>query len=236
MTRIRENFHRVRERIDLALRRSGREGDEVLVVAVTKNVGIADIEEAIGEGLETFGENRVQEAITKIEGLKGRGLAWHMIGHLQRNKVKAAVRLFSMIHSLDSLALAEELSKRAAADGCVMDLLLQVNTSGEESKHGVHPAGVVEFLEGAEMLPGIRIRGLMTIGPLTRDVQNIRRSFRTLHRLFVRAGEIQMKQTEMRFLSMGMTGDYELAVEEGSNMVRLGTALFGPRERGGGLK
>jgi hypothetical protein len=236
LTPIRDNFNRVRERIDLALRRSGREGEEVLVVAVTKNVGIEDIEEAVAAGLRTFGENRVQEAGPKVRHFEGRGLDWHMIGHLQRNKVKTALPLFSMIHSLDSMALAREISKRAEGGGREVDLLLQVNTSGEETKYGIAPSKMEDILGQVEELPNIKIRGLMTIGPFTDEEGPVRESFRALYRLFVKAREMRLGNTDMRFLSMGMSGDYEIAVEEGSNMVRLGTALFGPREKGGGPK
>jgi pyridoxal phosphate enzyme (YggS family) len=229
---IRDNIREVQERIDRALRRCGRDGEEITIVAVTKNIAIDRIEEAIRAGLTVFGENRVQEAREKVGHFSGREITWHMIGHLQRNKAKIALSLFSLIHSLHSIPLAREISKRATRP---VDVLLQVNTSGEGSKHGIRPMEMDQFLEQAEELPNIRIRGLMTIAPFTDDTVRIRRAFRTLFHLYEKARAMQMNRTEMCFLSMGMTGDYEVAVEEGSNMIRIGTALFGPRKPGGGL-
>jgi hypothetical protein len=228
---IRDNYLALRERLDRALERCGRGGESVEIVAVTKNVGVDRIEEAARAGLTVFGENRVQEAKGKVGAIRGRDVSWHMVGHLQRNKARAALSLFSLIHSLDSLPLAVEISKRAEGP---VDLLLQVNTTGEETKHGVAPHDVKPFLERIEALPNIRIRGLMTIAPFTDDTRRVRAAFRTLYRLFEEAGALELNQTEMRFLSMGMTGDFEIAVEEGSNMIRVGTALFGPRKTGGG--
>jgi len=213
------------------LKRSGRGGESVEIVAVTKTIGVDRIAEAARAGLTTFGENRVQEAKGKVGAVRERDVSWHMIGHLQRNKVRIALPLFSLIHSLDSLALAAEVSRRADGD---VDLLLQVNTTGEGTKFGVAPREVEPFLEKMEALPNIRIRGLMTIGPFTEDPGPARAAFRTLRRLFERASGLGLDRTEMRILSMGMSGDFETAVEEGSNMIRVGTALFGPRQPGGG--
>jgi pyridoxal phosphate enzyme (YggS family) len=157
-----------------------------------------------------------------------------MVGHLQRNKVKTALSLFSMIHSLDSLKLAAEISKRAVAAEQTVDLLVQVNTTGEGSKFGISPGDLDRFLEQASELPSIRIKGLMTIGPFTDDEKAIRRSFKALRHLFEEVRGIWAYTKNMRYLSMGMTDDFEIAIEEGSNMIRIGTALFGPREQGGG--
>lgn len=233
MGSIRDNYLALQERLGRALERCGRGDDRVEIVAVTKNVGVDRIEEAVRAGLTVFGENRVQEAKGKIGRMRGRGIdvSWHMIGHLQRNKARTALSLFSLIHSLDSLPLAAEISKRSEAPA---DLLLQVNTTGEETKHGVRPRDVEPFLEQVEALPNIRIRGLMTIAPFTDDARRVRAAFRTLRRLFEGAGALPLDRTEMRFLSMGMSGDFEIAIEEGSNMIRVGSALFGPRKTGGG--
>ncbi len=234
MATIRDNFNQVYERVDRALERSGRRGEHVDVVAVTKKVDIPRIEEAIAAGHRLFGENRIQEAKEKIPHFKGEEIDWHMVGHLQRNKVKTALSLFSMIHSLDSLKLAAEISKRAVAAEQTIDLLVQVNTTGEGSKFGIPQGDLDRFLEQASELPSIRIKGLMTIGPFTDDEKEIRRSFEALRHLFEEARGIRADTMDMRYISMGMTGDFEIAIEEGSNMIRIGTALFGPREQGGG--
>ena len=233
MVSLKYNFERLRERVDRALRRSGRDGEPVHIVAVTKNVDVSRIEEAVALGHCLFGENRVQEAKLKASHFKGRGVTWHMIGHLQRNKVKRALSLFQMVQSLDSMRLASEVSKRASAPEKEGDLLLQVNTSGEESKHGIAPPEMERFLERVDGLSNIRIKGLMTIGPFTEERARIRKAFKTLRRLFEKARKMNLNNSEMCFLSMGMTSDFEIAIEEGSNLIRIGTALFGPREQGG---
>ncbi len=234
MTTIKRNFQDVRDRVDRALARSGRGGEKIDIVAVTKNVEIAQIEEAIEYGHTLFGENRVQDAKRKIPNFEGRDVRWHMIGHLQSNKVKTALSLFTMIHSLHSIALAREISRRASMENREIDLLVQVNASGEETKFGIRPSKVKEFLKEAEDLENIRIKGLMTIAPFTEDVALIRKTFRTLRTLFENARGMNLRNSEMRCLSMGMTADFEVAIEEGSNMLRIGTALFGSMEKGDG--
>jgi len=226
---IKENHQVLLEKIDAALRRSGRQGERVDLVAVTKNTGIPRIEEAIAAGLDCFGENRVQEAREKIPHFADRAIAWHMVGHLQRNKVKVALSLFSMIQSLDSLDLAREVSRRGGSIGGSAEFLIQVNSSGEESKHGIGPSELEDFLGAVDTMPNIRIRGLMTIAPFTDEALRVREAFRALFRLFEKARKLPLVNSEMRFLSMGMTGDYEIAIEEGSNLIRIGTALFGQR-------
>ncbi len=225
------NLQELRERVDRTLKRSGRGGGSVEIIAVTKTVEISRIEEAVDLGISLFGENRVQETRRKAWYFRDEDVSWHMIGHLQRNKVKAAISLFTMIHSLHSMSLAEEISRRATEQGVVVDLLLQVNTTEDESRYGVLPTEVESFLEWADRLTGIRIRGLMTMAPFTDDTARVRKSFRTLRQLFEQAEGIQLINSEMRFLSMGMTADFEIAIEEGSNMIRVGTALFGARGR-----
>jgi len=227
---IKDNFQKIWERVDGALVRSGRGGEKIEIVAVTKNVEVPGIEEAIGYGHTLFGENRVQVAKRKISCFTESDLSWHLIGHLQRNKVKTALSLFSMIHSLHSTELAREISKRACSENKEIDLLLQVNASGEETKFGVKPSEVEGILEEAEGLANIRIKGLMTIAPFTEDVALIRKTFKTLRKLFEKVRGIRFSNSEMSFLSMGMTGDFEIAIEEGSNMLRIGTALFGSME------
>ena len=220
MLDIATNLERVRERLARAAERAGRRPDEVLLVAVSKTVDVERIRAAVAAGVTALGENRVQEAKTKIAEL-GRPAAWHLIGHLQTNKVKDALPLFDVIHSLDRLELAREIERRAAARGQVVDALLQVNVAAEASKGGVGPDAVGETLDDIGKLAHVRVRGLMTIPPEVERAEDSRPWFRRLRELAERHG--------LRELSMGMSGDFEVAVEEGATMVRVGTAIFGPR-------
>jgi pyridoxal phosphate enzyme (YggS family) len=228
---IRDNVDKVMERIARACRRAGRDPDEVTLVAVTKTVAPDRIQEAVDAGLRVLGENRIQEAEAKIDAVRGE-VTWHMVGHLQRNKARKAVMMFDMIQSVDSLRLAEELSKRGGETGRGMDILVEVNTSGEESKFGVPPDGAVDLVRRISGLPGLAVKGLMTIGALTGDEGVIRKCFRSLRGLADEVRRAEIPLVEMRYLSMGMTSDFELAIEEGSNMVRIGTAIFGTRQAG----
>lgn len=236
MSQVAENLLRLRERIDMACRRVSRTPEDVTLVAVTKTVGPDRIREAIDAGVEVLGENRVQEAAPKIEALAGiasdfgAGVAWHMIGHLQRNKVKKAVTMFEMIQSVDSYDLAAEIDRRCGQLDKVMEILIEVNTSGEETKYGVPPDQTIDLVRRISHLNSTNIKGLMTIGAFTDDEDSIRSCFRTLRKLARQIEGSDVGNTEMRYLSMGMTSDYELAVEEGSNLVRIGTAIFGPRQ------
>jgi pyridoxal phosphate enzyme (YggS family) len=214
------NLARVRERIARAAERTGRRADDVLLVAVSKTVEPERIRAAIAAGVTALGENRVQEAKGKIAVL-GRPAAWHLIGHLQTNKVRDALELFDVIHSLDRLELARELERRAAARGRPVDVLLQVNVGGEATKGGVEPDAVGETLDTIGKLSHLRVRGLMTIPPAVERPEEARGWFRRLRELAERHG--------LRELSMGMSGDFEVAVEEGATMVRVGTAIFGAR-------
>ena len=220
MLDIATNLERVRERLARAAERAGRRPDEVLLVAVSKTVDVERIRAAVAAGVTALGENRVQEAKTKIAEL-GRPAAWHLIGHLQTNKVKDALPLFDVIHSLDRLELAREIERRAAARGQVVDVLLQVNVAAEASKGGVGPDTVGDTLEAIGKLAHVRVRGLMTIPPEVERAEDSRPWFRRLRELATRHG--------LRELSMGMSGDFEVAVEEGAPLVRVGTAVFGPR-------
>mgnify|MGYP000185727293 FL=1 len=229
MTEISRNLARVRERIAAAARRAGRNPDEVTLVAVTKGVGLDRVLEAVACGVTHIGENRVQEAAAKFPHLPP-GVVRHMVGHLQRNKAKMAVRLFDLIHSLDSLRLAEELNRRALEAGRVMDVLVQVNVSGEPTKYGVSPEEVEALVENMASLPGLRLRGLMTIAPIVEDPEQARPYFRRLRQLgdVIRSAATDLKLERLE-LSMGMTDDFEVAVEEGATIVRIGRAIFGPR-------
>jgi hypothetical protein len=220
MPGISENLARVRERLARAAERAGRRPDDVLLIGVSKTVDVERIRAAVAAGVPALGENRVQEAKAKIAEL-GRPVPWHLIGHLQTNKVKDALELFDVIHSLDRLELAREFERRAAARGQVVETLLQVNLAAEPSKGGVGPEAVGESLDAIGKLPHLRVRGLMTIPPEVERPEDARSWFRRLRELAERHG--------LRDLSMGMSGDFEVAIEEGATMVRVGTAIFGPR-------
>lgn len=223
---VRENLQLIRERIEKAAQRAGRKSEEVILIAVTKTVEVPRILEAIEAGVTHIGENKVQEAQKKIEEI-GKGVTWHMIGHLQTNKVKQALELFQLIHSVDSLRLARELSEKAKARRQKIDILIQVNVAGEESKFGFPLEGVEKSIEEISKLPSLVIKGLMTLPPQVEDPAMVRPYFRKLKELS--EGLRNIPQVEMKFLSMGMTNDFEVAIEEGANMVRIGTAIFGPR-------
>ena len=220
MTDIRANLDRVRDRVARAAERSGRRASDVLLIGVSKTVDVARIRQAIDAGATALGENRVQEAKEKIAEL-GRPVPWHLIGHLQTNKVRDALELFDVIHSLDRLDLARELDKRARARARTMDVLVEVNVAAEASKGGVAPQGLGELLDAVASMPSLKVRGLMAIPPEAKDPDDSRVWFRALRKL----GE----RYSFSELSMGMSGDFEVAIEEGATMVRVGTAIFGPR-------
>ncbi len=216
----------MQERIAQAAARRGAPAGSVALVAVTKGVAVERIEQAVAAGVTDLGENYLQEAQPKIEAI-GRRARWHFLGHLQTNKVRAALPLFDVVQSVDSQRLAREISRRAAQAGLTAAILVEVNTSGEPAKFGVAPAELGGLLEVCAGLPALTVQGLMTIGRLGADEAGTRACFRELATLFARYRDLP--GVEMRWLSMGMSGDFELAIEEGSNMVRVGTAIFGPR-------
>jgi hypothetical protein len=220
MQDIRANLERVRERVARAAERSGRRAGDVTLVAVSKTVEPARVREAIAAGVTALGENRVQEARAKIAEL-GRPVAWHLVGHLQSNKARDAVELFDLIHSLDRLELAAELDRRARTLGRDVPALLQVNVAGEATKGGVAPDDVARALEAIAKLERVRVRGLMTIPPEVEQAEASRGWFRALREL--------AERHDLRDLSMGMSHDFEVAIEEGATLVRVGTAVFGPR-------
>jgi pyridoxal phosphate enzyme (YggS family) len=221
---IAENLKRVKDNISTAAARADRDPDKITLVVVTKTRTPDEIREAAAAGVEIFGENRVQEAAAKIPELADLHVSWHMVGHLQRNKVKKALELFDVVQSLDSLRLAAEIDKRASAP---VPCLLEVNTSGETSKFGVAPSEVGTVISELAEYPNIDLRGLMTVGPLTTDANRIRRAFTELAGLF--AVVKSNADPAFRELSMGMTDDYETAIEEGATIVRIGRAIFGER-------
>lgn len=222
---IAENLAEVRKRISRAIQKSGREPDSVRVIAVSKQISVNRIEEARTAGAEAFGENKIQEAIPKIEQIGAEGVSWHFIGHLQKNKVKFLDGHFDLLHSVDSLELAEKISKHS--ENRVQRVLLQVNVSGEVAKFGMEPDELEKQVTDFSRLQGIQVGGLMTIPPFDSDPENSRRHFLRLREL---RDQIE-KQNGLSLpeLSMGMSHDFEVAIEEGATLVRVGTAIFGPR-------
>jgi len=225
---IAENLAQVQQRISVACERSGRSPKEVQLVAVGKKFTAQVIKEAADCGLNLFGENRVQEAKIKIPDCPGH-LRWHFIGNLQTNKCKDAVALFDMLHAVDSLHLAEELNKRCEQLAKVMPVLLEVNVSGEGSKHGFTPKDAIEATQAFFDFPKLELHGLMTMAPFSRQAESARPYFRKLREL---KSDCEDKLgAPLPELSMGMSGDYEIAIEEGATLIRLGTTLFGPRSQ-----
>lgn len=223
-----ERLATVEDRIAAACSRAGRARDSVLMVAVTKTFGPDAVGEAVAAGLTVFGENRVQEAAQKIPQCAGR-LEWHMIGHLQRNKVRLIPGLFRMVHSVDSIRLAEALNQVCEEAGVRMPVLVEVNVSGEGSKFGIAPAEVPSLLERCAGLSMLEVRGLMTIPPFNPEAEKSRPFFRRLREL--RDGWARDTGFALEELSMGMSGDFEIAIEEGATLIRLGSVLFGDRPR-----
>jgi len=228
MVGIEENLKIVQKRIAEAALKTGRQPGDITLVAVTKTVASDQINQAIAGGVTVIGENRIQEAVQKHSGITG-GVQWHLIGHLQSNKAKKAVEMFSLIHSVDSPDLAREIGRRALEANKVQEVLLEVNTSGEPQKYGFGLEEVSDALNGIKDIEGIKVMGLMTVGPLTEDDQRVRKAFRRLRIIFQEAAKLGLPNVQMKHLSMGMSGDFETAIEEGSNMVRIGSAIFGSR-------
>ena len=226
---IKQNIRKVQSRINEAARRAGRDPSEISLVAVTKTVPVEKIKEAISAGICVFGENYVQEAKKKIEHIGKDVVKWHMIGHLQTNKAKDATILFDMIETVDRVKLADVLDQKAASRDKTLDVLVQVNLSGEASKSGVRPDEALSLVDFVMNKMNLRFRGLMTIPPYFEDPERTRPYFARLRRLGeeIRSNYPGLKTFE---LSMGMSGDFEVAIEEGATIVRIGTAIFGPRD------
>jgi len=229
MSEVKENILRIRERIAAAAARAGRNPSGVRLMGVTKTVGDDRIRQAIEAGIDIIGENYVQEARRKIE-LMGKSVEWHFIGHLQTNKAKYAVRLFDMIHSVNRMSLAGELNRRAAAAGVVCRVLIEVNLGGEESKSGAPPEKAPALIRAVAQMANLSIRGLMTMAPWYDDPEKARPCFAGLRSIRDRIAAENIPNVTMRELSMGMTDDFEVAVEEGSTIVRIGRAIFGERK------
>ena len=226
---LRERLPRVRKRIAAAAARSGRDPAAVRIVAVTKGHPHEVVEAALAEELLDLGENRVEELVGKSPRFEGRGVRWHMIGHVQSRKAGGAARLAALIHSVDSIRLAGKLSRLGEAEGRRVPVLVQVNTSGEAAKGGFTETEALDGISRVAGLGGLRVLGLMTMAPFTSDVRTLRDTFRRTRRMLEAAAGIG--GLEGRELSMGMSNDFEIAIEEGSTMVRLGTTLFGERPR-----
>jgi hypothetical protein len=229
---IAENFASVRQRIAEAACASGRRPEEVRLVAVTKTVAVERIRQAASAGMCLFGENKIQEAVDKIDILGCRDMSWHFIGHLQKNKVKFIFGRFDLIHSVDGLDLAEKIHAEGIKEHAVMPILLQVNVSGEAAKFGVSPEQLEPLLLAVAGLSCVRARGLMTIPPFDADAEKSRKYFARLRELRDKMKRLAPDATALDELSMGMSNDYAVAVEEGATLVRVGTALFGTRANG----
>lgn len=228
---VRENLEAVRTKIAESCLRSGRRQEEVCLIAVSKTKPVSAIQEAYDAGCRDFGENKVQELTEKYEQLP-KDIRWHMIGHLQRNKVKYLVGKVSLIHSVDSLRLAQEISREAVKKQVTVDILVEVNVAAEESKFGTTESGAVSLISEIASLPGICVKGLMTIAPYVENSEDNRQHFVNLRQLSVDIMHKNIDNVSMDVLSMGMTGDYEVAVEEGATCVRVGTGIFGERDYG----
>lgn len=224
-----DNLQKVRSNIINSCEAVGRNPDEVTLIAVSKTKPVEILQEAYDAGARIFGENKVQEILDKYDQLPS-DIQWHMIGHLQRNKVKYIIDKVAMIHSVDSLRLAETIEQEAAKKDIVMPVLLEVNVAEEESKFGLKLKEVLPLVEEINHFSHVQIMGLMTIAPFTLNPEDNRKVFRALKKLSVDISEKNINNVNMSVLSMGMTGDYEVAVQEGSTMVRVGTGIFGERD------
>lgn len=225
---IKENLDLINEKITIAAEKSGRKREDVLLLAVSKTIDVPRIKEAVDLGLVDLGENKPQEINWKYFEIEN--VRWHQIGHLQTNKVKYIIDKVCLIHSVDSLKLAEEISKRAKAKDITMDVLVEINIAGEEAKSGVPISEAEELAVEISKLDNIRVKGLMTVAPFVENPEDNREYFKQMKKLFVDIKEKNYNNIDMQYLSMGMTNDYEIAVEEGANIVRIGTGLFGARD------
>lgn len=227
---VSENIAHLREEIKRTAEKVGRNPEEIKIIAATKDVPVPLIKEALNCGIKDIGENRVQEAAGKFEALKKEfpDVTWHMIGHLQTNKVNKALSMFSFFQSVDSLHLAEFLNERTQKP---LEILLEINTSGEKTKYGILAENAVELCRQVAQLSNLKIKGLMTIAEFTDDQNISRQNFRALRELKSKIQQEKIPNVEMKYLSMGMTSDFKIAIEEGSNMIRVGTKIFGIEHR-----
>ncbi|MEL7647001.1 MAG: YggS family pyridoxal phosphate-dependent enzyme [Sedimentibacter sp.] len=227
---IKENIDAVMEKVAAAAKRSGRDPRDITVIGVSKTVDAQRAREAVLGGLDSLGENRVQELVSKYEQMQDLNVKWHMIGHLQKNKVKYIIDKVRLIHSVESPELAEEINKRASRQNLTAHILIELNIGQEESKFGIDEDTVYDFVGSLEQFDNIKVLGLMTVAPYSENAEDVRWVFRKMKEIYERISSMNLKNTEMKYLSMGMTNDFEIAIEEGSNMVRIGTAVFGARK------
>ena len=222
---IQENLNEIKANIAASCEKAGRKAEDVTILAVTKTIDADRINEAVSLGLRDLGENRVQELMSKYEDIKG-DVRWHIIGHLQKNKVKYIADKVCMIHSVESYSLMEEIEKQCSKIDKIMDILIEVNVSGEESKTGIKPTEVLDYVTKAASYPHIRVKGLMTMAPFDAENDELHQIFSKLYEISVDISSKKLDNVSMEHLSMGMTNDYPIAVEENSTIVRVGTGLF----------
>ncbi|RCX16819.1 hypothetical protein DFR58_10945 [Anaerobacterium chartisolvens] len=225
---IRNNISDIIKRVGAAAEKSGRTAGEIHIIAVSKTIEPERIVTAVDCGMTELGENRVQELCEKYDKID-RECHWHLIGHLQTNKVKYIIDRVKLIHSVDRAELAEEIQQRAKKIDRPADILIQVNVSGEGSKYGISPDGVMDFVKAIASHSHLRVKGLMTMAPFTDNPEEVRYVFRDLNKIFIDIKKENIDNIDMRYISMGMSNDFEVAIEEGANMVRIGTAIFGRR-------
>ena len=227
---IKQNIDEILKEIELTCKKTGRDSKDITVIAVSKTVDSMRAKEAVEAGIINLGENRVQELIKKYEELQDTDVKWHMIGHLQKNKVKYIIDKTVLIHSLESIDLAEEINKRAIKNSLTANVLIELNIGEEESKFGVSEEYVYDFVKSMEQFENIKVLGLMTVAPFCENPEDVRWVFKKMKNIYDKISTLNLKNTEMKYLSMGMTNDFEIAIEEGSNIIRIGTAIFGARK------
>ncbi|KAF5052275.1 Pyridoxal phosphate homeostasis protein [anaerobic digester metagenome] len=226
---IKENIDEILKRKNEAALRCGRSPEDITIIAVSKTVDGSRAREAVMGGLENLGENRVQEIMNKYDELQDLQVKWHMIGHLQKNKVKYIIDKVELIHSVESIELAAEINKRASQRNIISNILIELNIGEEESKFGINEISVYDFVSSMEQFENIKVMGLMTVAPYCENPEDVRWVFKKMKDIFDKISSMNLKNTQMKYLSMGMTNDFEIAIEEGSNIVRIGTAVFGKR-------
>jgi pyridoxal phosphate enzyme (YggS family) len=227
---IKENIDVILERAKMAAIRSGRSPEDIIIIAVSKTVDAERAREAAKNGLINLGENRVQELVSKFEQLSDIDVKWHLIGHLQKNKVKYIIDKADLIHSVEDLELANEINKRALKHNITVNVLVELNIGEEDSKFGIDEKSVYEFVKSMEQYENIRVLGLMTVAPFCENPEDVRWVFKKMKEIFDKISVMKLKNVEMKYLSMGMTNDFEIAIEEGANIIRIGTAIFGARK------
>jgi len=226
---IKENIDNILNKVEMSAKLSGRILNDITVIAVSKTVDAQKAKEAIEGGLSNLGENRVQEFINKYEQLCDMDIKWHMIGHLQKNKVKYIIDKAELIHSVESIDLVNEISKRAKQNGIIAKILIEINIGEEDSKFGINVDNIYDFIKQIIQYENIMVMGLMTVAPYSENPEDVRWVFKKMKEIYDNISKMQLKNTDMKYLSMGMTNDFEIAIEEGSNIVRIGTAIFGSR-------